>query len=122
MFVRSYVKLVAVYTSKYKATIAAKEANLNNLISYQLNYMEQIVEDIDELKTLLSELFEILNQSIINKMVIKSFIDWISNKHSHGREIKAILQNLACSVCDMELAATLYETTLNSYFNNNGNY
>lgn len=120
LYIRSYIKLIAIYGSRYKATINSKELELNNLIYYQLNYMEQVVENIDELKVLLSEFFELLNQSIINKMAIKSFVQWISNKPSHGSAIKAVLQTLALSVCDTEMSATLFETTMNSYFNNNG--
>lgn len=120
LYVRSYIKLIAMYASRYKATVNSKETDFNNLISYQLNYIEQVVENVDELKVLLSEFFEILNQSIINKMAIKTFVDWISNKSSHGNEIKAVLQILASSVCDMGISATLFETTINSYFNNNG--
>lgn len=114
------MKLVAVFASRYKSTVNSKELDTINLVIYQLNYLEQIVENLDEFKALLSEFFEILNQSIINRMVLKSFEEWLSNKPSHGLVIKAVLQTLSEAVCDTEISATLFETTLNSYFNNNG--
>lgn len=120
IFVRSYVKLIVVFSSKYKSTINSRDLELNNIITYQLNYLEQIVEDLEEFKVLLSEFFEILNQSIINRMVIRSFEDWLSNKSSHGLVIKAVLQSLSTAVCDTDISAVLYETVINSYFNNNG--
>lgn len=81
--------------------------------------MEQIVENKEELTIILSEFLEILNLSTINKMAVKSFDQWISTKPSHGVIIKAILRTLGTTVCDTEIAAVLFETTLNSYFNNN---
>lgn len=122
IFVRSYIKLVAVFTSKHKALIATKGSDFNLVIATQLNHMEEVVQTQEELNVILAEYFEILNQAIINQSAIKCFEQWLSTKPNDGIVIKSILHTLNTSVCNTEIVAVLFEATLNAYFVNNSRW
>lgn len=119
IYIRSIVKLVSVFTSRYKNVVASKGKDLEHLIGNQLNYLERY-RNQEELNILFETFLEILNISSILTVVQKSFEEHITNKSKDAILMNAVLNGLGHAVCDMEIAAHMYEVTLMSYFANEG--
>lgn len=120
-FLRSYVKLIAVFSSRNKASLQSKEADLNRALSAQLSHLESTVHEKAELQILSLEFLAILNLSQLNKINQNCFTMWISNRAGDGAIIKTFIKVLseACENCD--LTAVLLETCIESYFQNRAN-
>lgn len=117
-FIRSYVKLIAVFSSRHKASIHSKEADLNRVISTQLGHLEVTVQDEAEMQILLAEFLSVLNLNDLSKINETCFTLWIRNQAGDGAVIRAFLKVLpeACVNCD--LTAVLLESCITSYFQN----
>lgn len=115
---RSYVKLIAVFSSRHKASIQTKENDLNRVISAQLSHLEATVQEEAELQILLSDLLAVLNHSHIAKTNETCFTLWLKNRAGDGAVIRAFLKVLpeACVNCD--LTAVLLESCIVAYFQN----
>ncbi|XP_017775624.1 PREDICTED: ectopic P granules protein 5 homolog [Nicrophorus vespilloides] len=119
IFVRSYMKLVVVFTNRYKNIIPTKEVDLVNVIKSQLNDMENIVNVEEDMNLILSEILAVLNQSCLKKFMIECFIQWIASREGDAMAIKSTLMVLGHSVMDPEIVSILYESCIHTYFENN---
>lgn len=119
-YIRSYVKLIAVFSSRHKASIQSKEPDLNRVLSAQLSHLEATVQDRAELQILLTELLGVLNLNDLNRANENCFTLWIKNRAGDGAVISAFLKVLpeACANCD--LTAVLLESCITAYFQNRG--
>lgn len=118
IYLRGYVKLIAIFCSRYKTSIQSKETDLNRVLSAQLSHLEATVEDEAELQILLTELLGVLNLNHLNKINENCFILWIKNRAGDGLVIGAFLKVLpeVCINCD--LTAVLLENCIAAYFQN----
>lgn len=119
IYIRSYVKLIAVYTSRNKNSLVSKEKNFQHLITNQLKYLERY-RNQQELNLLFETFLEILNIKNISEIAQKTLEEYITNKSKDAILMNAILNGLGHTVCDIEVAANIYESTLLSYFANEG--
>ncbi|KAK9711668.1 hypothetical protein QE152_g25341 [Popillia japonica] len=117
IYIRSYVKLIAVYTSRNKNSLVSKEKNFQHLITNQLKYLERY-RNQQELNLLFETFLEILNIKNISEIAQKTLEEYITNKSKDAILMNAILNGLGHTVCDIEVAANIYESTLLSYFAN----
>lgn len=117
-FLRSYAKLIAVYSSRHKASLQSKEPDLNRVLSAQLSHLETTVQDEAELQILFTEFLAVLNLNLLNKINENCFTVWIRNRAGDSSVIKTLLKVLpeACLNCD--LTAVLLESCIIAYFHN----
>lgn len=120
IFVKTQIKLLTVYTSRHKNSLAHKQQEIYLLISRQLNDLEFVVTSEEEMTVLLKELLCILNIDNINNISLKAFSKWIENKPGNGIVVRCLLKTLGMAVTDHEILSELFEVTLNSYFCNIG--
>lgn len=100
--------------------MAQKEQDIYTVISRQLNVLETIVENEDEMLSLLKELLCILNIANINNVGIKAFSKWIETKPGNGIVIRSLLKSLGVAVKNSDILADLLEISISSYFTNMG--
>lgn len=119
IYVRGYVKLVGVFATRHKSLIPTKEAVLVNVMENNLSHMEKVIVDQQELNTILGEYLSVLNQSVISSFLTKFMEDWFKTNCGDARILTALLQVLATKVVDCNSVATLLESGITSYFENN---
>lgn len=119
-FLRTYIKLIAVFSSRNKTALQSKEAELNRVLSAQLSHLEATVQEQAELQILLIEFLAVLNLNHLKKINENCFTMWIKNRAGDGVIVKALLNVLphACAGCD--LVAVLLECCISAYFYNRG--
>ncbi|KAG5874036.1 hypothetical protein JTB14_007998 [Gonioctena quinquepunctata] len=118
IYVKSYTKLLSVYTNRNKNNISRKEQDITLIISRQLNDLEYAVNTEEEMILLLRELVCVLNIDNINKASLRAFTKWIENKPGDGIIVRSMLKTLGTAVKDYEILADIFEVTINSYFVN----
>lgn len=120
IYVKTYIKLLSVYTNRHRNTVAQKEQDIYIVISRQLNDLENVVDTEDEMIALLRELLCFLNITNVSGAAFKAFSKWIEMKPGNGIIVKSLLKSLGVAVKDSDLLAELLEITINSYFVNIG--
>lgn len=120
IFIRGYVKLFSVCSSRYKSVMQSKESVLINVINSLLDHVESVVQDENELTDILGEVLVLLNVTNINNIILKCFTSWINNRSGSGIVVKGLLRTLAISVTDCDIVSVLLEATLSVYFHNRG--
>lgn len=120
IYVKTYIKLLSVYTNRHRNTVAQKEPEIYIVISRQLNEVENVVDNEEEMLSLLTELLCILNISNVSSPAFKAFTKWIETKPGNGMIVKSLLKALGSSVKESDILADLLEITLNTYFMNMG--
>lgn len=117
-YLRTFVKLIAVFSSRHKASLQSKESDFNRVLSAQLTHLEATVEEEAELQILLTELLAVLNLSHLDKINENCLTLWIKNRTGDGLMIKTFIKILpeVCVNCD--LAAVLLESCITAYFEN----
>lgn len=122
IYVKTYIKLLSVYANRHRNTVAQKEQDIYIVISRQLNDLENVMDNEEEMISLLGELLCILNISNISNAALKAFTKWIETKPGDGVIVKSLLRTIGVVVKDTELLAELLEITINSYFVNMGKF
>lgn len=120
IFVRSYLKLLAVYTSRHKASIQSKENEIMFVINSQLNHMEAVVHEQDEMEIILGEMLCTLNFTSINNVAEKCFSTWMSSRMGDEMVIKILLKVLTRNVTDCDIVGKILENMVSTYFFNRG--
>nr|XP_022906095.1 ectopic P granules protein 5 homolog [Onthophagus taurus] len=115
VYVRSYVKTIASFASRYKMLIPAREDDLKALITNQLMYFQRY-RNQDELNQLMITFMEILNINGINSITLKTFEEFIMNKSKDAVFINSVLHGVGLGVVDVENSSQIYEATLATYF------
>ncbi|CAG9823224.1 unnamed protein product [Phaedon cochleariae] len=118
IYVKTYTKLLSVYSNRHKNNVQRKEQEIFVLVSRQLNDLECVVEQAEEMTVLLAELEGILNIDNIELIALKSFTKWIENKTGNGIIVSSLLKSLGMAVRDPGILAELLEVTITSYFMN----
>lgn len=119
-YLRSYVKLIAVFSSRNKASLQSTEKDLNRALSAQLSHLEAIVQEEAELQILLTEFLAVLNLSQMNKINENCFTVWIKNRAGDSAILKAFLKVLTETCVNCDLTAVLLESCILAYFQNRG--
>lgn len=119
-FLRAYIKLIAVFSSRHKTALQSKEAELNRVLSAQLSHLEATVQEQAELQILLIEFLAVLNLNHLKKINANCFTIWIKNRAGDGVVIKALLNVLPHTCADCDLVAVLLECCISAYFHNRG--
>lgn len=120
IFIRSYVRLVSVYTSKYKAKVATKEQELFPVISRLLSDLDSYVVSEGEYIILLQDILHVLNISAIRFISAKVFSQWIEKQYGDQIQLRAVLGSLGKIVADEEILTELMEDAIMNYFKNSG--
>lgn len=121
IYIRSYVRLISVYTSKYKNCVTAKEKELYPVISRLLSDLDSFVVTEEEYIILLQDVLHVLNINLIRFISLKVFKQWISKQYGDQIALRSVLIGLGKIVQDEEILAELVETAINSYFKNSRN-
>lgn len=119
-FIRSCVKLLAVYSSRHKTSIHSKETELNYVLTAQLNHLRSTVRDAAELQILLSEFLGVLNVDHLTKICENCFTLWLKNTSGDEAIIGAMLKSLCETCTNCDLVAALLEVCISTYFLNRG--
>lgn len=120
IYLRTFIKLLSVYSSKFKSNLPSREVEISNVILRQLNDIEVVVQNQDEMTVIIGELLFILNITNLSNISNKAFTQWIKNKSGESYIITSILKTIGVSVSELDVLADILETTLNGYFQNSG--
>lgn len=118
IYVRSFVKLISVYTSRNKLVIPSKEREICAVIDAEIEHMESVVESKEELVVILSELLQVLNVNALGDMSLKCVTRWISKKNGNDPAIETLLGVSDKAVKNYEYIGKIYELALECYFQN----
>lgn len=142
IFVRAHTKLLSVHISRNKNLHNIREDNVRviingkyifinclvvpvrctlDLILGYLNDLDCVVTTADEMELLLKEIISTVNISDISEIALNALIKWVENKTSE-MTIKAFMKTMGTIITDYKHLGALYEATLTSYFNTNGEF
>lgn len=121
IFLKSYLKIISVYTQRHKSALSLKENEIKTVIFNNLNHLEQITKTQEEFNVLLMEMLHLLDIKSISHCSLKCFETWMTNKLGNGFVIKGLLGNLGISISNNVAISVLLENALGIYFCNNGN-
>lgn len=119
-YLRSYVKLIAVFSSRHKASLQSKESELNRVLSAQLSHLEATVQEEAELQILLAEFLAVLNLNHLSRINENCFTMWIKNRAGDGSVVKILMKVLPETCVNCDLSAVLLESCISAYFQNRG--
>lgn len=118
-FVKSYVKLLSVFSSRHKTVALQRKDELASMIQNQLLHLDKIVSTDEERETLLIEFLQILNINNANDVALKCISQWIAGKSGNAATIKIILQVAGKIIVNSEYLAGIFELAIMNYFQNN---
>ncbi|CAH0560105.1 unnamed protein product [Brassicogethes aeneus] len=118
IFIRTFIKLLSVYSSKHKSHVPSKESEISSVITRQLNEIEIISTSPEDQIEIISEMLHILNITNLSHIGSKAFMTWIKNKSGDSNTLECLLKSAGVAVNDLNTLGDILETLLTSYFQN----